>query len=272
MELKGEACGVLRKTNEKLPPLAGNRARILNDLSILGKCTDPNAIEFNFTDVCAKITRGIQSNSPKWRHPILNPFYVTLYDELKCAQREMGENPKAQLNELIAALETTEGIKKYRLLDPEARINTLCREAQAFAGNEHNLRAIKTLRSFLVEKSATLPPESKIRQMVEATRAGYQKKFGKVPSNEELAARLESQLGSLAVAAKVPGICFLPIEGIIKRYDPNLTPEELTEKRRLALPLVREIIDVLRKEPESPKTQEVMNALMQIARSMSSAK
>jgi hypothetical protein len=266
---RAEACGVLVKKQETIRKGATDRHAILRRLAVLGKCTDPNAIEFDFGGACKAISEGIRQNQSKFWHPILNPFYIALYDELKCAQKEFGEGHKAVLDTLLKDLASTEAVKKYRLLDPSSLVDSkLCGDAKALVSSPVVKNNIRTIRNYIIEKAPTLGADSGLRKMFEAGRAAFQEANGRPATTEELNQKFETQLSLMTVLAAIPGLCLLPVDKIIEMYDPKLTPDMLSEKRRLVLPVVRELLTVL-KDEEPKKAQEVSNAILHLAKSMS---
>lgn len=267
---KRDTCGALMRTREKLPRYAPNRARILERLAVLGKCTDPNAIEFNFGSVCTQIKDGIRSAQPIWLHPVLRSFYVLLYAELKCAEKENRGDPKQALDDLFKTLDSSDITAKFRLLDPARSVDEICKVGLAFI--KESSADIRTVGKYVLGNEARLPAGSRLKGIVEGTRAAFRKKNGgKEPALQDLESNLDARLGIISAVASVPGLCLLPVQRILERFDNTLTEEELSEKRRLALPLIRELLEMLKDQPDTEETRETTNAMLNMARRMGEA-
>lgn len=267
---KAAVCGSLMRSRRELPTASLNRKHIINRLFLLGKCTDPKAIEFNFENVCKQISDGIRSSEPKWRHPILNPFYLMLYDELKCAENERPKDMRPELDDLLKALEDSEAVKKFHLIDPSRSTRAICEDAVTFA--KESREDIKAVSGYILDNESRLLAGSRLKAMLDQSRAKYRAKHdGKEPQKKDLQAPLHIGLTVIAAIPSVRGFCKLPIQQIIQLFDKELTEDQLSEKRRLALPLVREILALLNDQPETEESRKVSKAILNMAHRMSVA-
>jgi len=279
---KRDACLVLNRHLDELHWFNMSRNVALERLMIMSRCLDPHSADFNFADVCDRIAKGIKDTSSPLRGKKIHSLYLNLYKELQCAEKEgirpaPGETPqkteerrKAVLR-LFDALKDSDIIRQYPLLDDSKRIKEIC--AQALTLADKSKKDIVVLQKYILNKHASglLEQSPYIKDAVKAAEEAYSSSHdGNKPSIKDLQDLLQENLSYLSLAAILPSVaCWKPEEAILKISKGKLTPEVMKEKRRLAIPVIRELLELIRKDTDPAAAGEAGDAILNIANRMS---
>ncbi len=268
-------CGVLKETKDAQWNIAEQRRNILDDLLIVAKCTDQNTEEFNFGGICERVTDGIEKYKNVLLHPVFNRFYGMLYQKLQCDIEERKINARPELLKLFDALKDAEITAQFRLLDPTKSIDSICKEAQNFGNAKNNRENIAIVNSYILANLERLSEAPELKKLVEGIKAKYALKHQndkdvstREPTVQNLESAMQVKLTQIATISAIPGLCLFPMDYLIKKYDSSLTKEELTNRRSVALPLLREILGLVRDDQNKDSAQKVSRALLNLAHSM----
>jgi hypothetical protein len=250
------ACDYLEDKINTIPERYFNRQEALNGAKILLECINLDVKDFSEKHklVCENIASGLKRNSPKWKHPILYPFYSEIYEKI-CKLDIINGNELSYLRDLKNEID-----KKLPVLDPKKSISEICKPAlDTIRENKDSLKSVigyllisenKFKKGGLLEKMFT---KSKIN--VEKKKKENPTKFSNLTIESYLHGNLEN---AVLQPITVWTTCKLPIdrmveffykrevkEGETKEVASEEKKKEILEKRKEALPLLVEIVDLV---------------------------
>jgi hypothetical protein len=276
LKAKTEACEFLDGKNDELSKHRFekfNRLEALRNLREILQCAnrgDVNEFKSKYRNACEYINKGLKANSPRWKHPILNPFYTSLNEAICSMDIPSSEEDAKKEFQFLRDLKSNLA-ERIKPVNPDVKIAEICSPIFEIIRNRD--REISIIISYIVNSAHKFPKDGELLKFISKLKTRLKEENVDENDVANIQKLLDRDIAAATISStKSEIICAMPIEGILKIFAKKLTPARIDDiRRKEVLPLVLELIEFALKD-ETVDGKKAIRSLVYIAKDLENVK